>query len=274
MPTARAMARCCAPAAIFRPPDATTPPVLITAYDGDPLQAHIDRLGDMPAGWDAQRVPTPQAHQDASLAFLKEHVAHSLHADLAEDTDEGWLTLDSGLIHWRGTVGGDLLLHAPAAEAGDAPEGCVVIDAPGHGLSDDFDDIGAAIEQAAEMLGADSIGTPASPAGDPALLYPDLTPDRYGLHLLRAWSAARAEAIFAPWYAADADHAIPVDAAALAPAAIARRARARLRAGDAAARYHAYLEGLKADDRYCQGNAAARPSRGRVGRHLHLLQRG
>ena len=35
------------------PADAATPPVLITAYDGDPLQAHIDRLGAMPAGWRA-----------------------------------------------------------------------------------------------------------------------------------------------------------------------------------------------------------------------------
>ncbi len=221
----------------------------------------------MPAGWEAQRVPTPQAHQDASLAFLREHAGDAPCPDLAEDSDEGWLAVDGGLIHWRGTIGGDLLLHAPAAEAGDAPEGCIVIDVPGHGLSDPIpregerlpqkerqadgdprlrggsDAIGAAIEQAAEMLGADSIGTPAPPPGDPALLYPDLTPDRFGAHLLRAWSAARAEAIFAPWYAADADHAIPVDAAALAPAAIARRARARLRAGDAAASYHAYLEG-------------------------------
>ncbi|MGB3753338.1 MAG: alpha/beta fold hydrolase [Parerythrobacter sp.] len=224
-------------------PDATTPPVLITAYDGDPLQAHIDRLGAMPANWDARPVPTPQAHQDASLAFLKANAGDAPCPDLAEDSDEGWLALDGGLIHWRGSPSGDLLLHAPAAEAGNAPEGCVVIDAPGHGLSDDFADIAGVIDHSAEELDADSIGTPAPPPGDPALLYPDLTPDRFGAHLLHAWSAARAEAFFAPWYAANADHAIPVDAAALGPAAIARRARARLRAGDAATRYHSYLEG-------------------------------
>ncbi len=80
------------------------------------------------------------------------------------------------------------------------------------------------------------------PAGDPVLLYPDLTPDRVGAHLSRAWSAARAEALFNPWYAASKDHAIPIEAAALAPEAIARRTRARLRAGDAARRYHHYLE--------------------------------
>ena len=60
------------------PPDAVTPPVLITAYDGDPLQAHIDRLGAMPSGWAAAKVATPKEHQDRSLAFLKQMPASEL----------------------------------------------------------------------------------------------------------------------------------------------------------------------------------------------------
>ena len=77
--------------------------------------------------------------------------------------------------------------------------------------------------------------------GDPDLLYPDLSPDRFGSHLLRAWAAARAEAIFAPWYVAGADHARPNADGALDPEAIARRARARLRAGAAARAWHDHL---------------------------------
>ena len=53
------------------PPDTKIAPVLITAYDGDPMQAHIDRLGPMPAGWEARKVRTPADQQAASLAFLQ-----------------------------------------------------------------------------------------------------------------------------------------------------------------------------------------------------------
>ena len=97
------------------------------------------------------------------------------------------------------------------------------------------------IEDAAAALGGEQLLWPSVPAGDPTLLYPDLSPDRFGAHLLRAWSAARAEAVFAPWYAASAASAVPIDPAALEPAAIARRTRARLRAGAAARAWHEAL---------------------------------
>lgn len=222
--------------------DSDVPPCLITAHNGDPLQEHIDRLGEMPSGWEARKVATPQEHQDASLDFLKRQAGDAPCPDLAEDADEGWLELDGGLIHWRGERGASkLALHAPAGALADPLAGTVAIDAPGHGTSSSFDDIAAAIGQAAQMLGASEIDWPARPAGDPDQLYPDLTPDRFGSHLLRAWSAARAEAFFAPWYDASADAAIPVDQAAIAPAAISKRAHARLKAGNAAKRYHEIL---------------------------------
>ena len=225
--------------------DAETPPVLITAYDGDPLQAHLERLGDMPEGWQAHPVRTPNEHQDVSLAFLLEMAGDAECAALAEDENEGWLEIDSKLIHWRGERGGTLKLHAPGSEMEATTEGTIAIDVPGHGLSQSFADIGGAIERAAEMLGATEIEWPGTPTGDPDLLYPDMTPDRFGAHLLRAWGAARAEAFFDPWYESSAQNAVPLDLERVDPVNIARRAHARLRAGDEARRYHLYLEDRK-----------------------------
>ena len=227
------------------PADAEVPPCLITAYDGDPLQEHIDRLGDMPAGWNAKKVATPADHQAASLAFLQEHAGNGVCPSLFEDSDEGWLVLDEGLIHWKGTKGGNLVLHTPADECGDPAPGELAIDVPGHGQSDDFSDIGAAIEAAAKTLEASAIVWPDTPAGDPDQLYPDLSPDRFGSHLQRAWAATRAQAFFAPWYVANAANAIPLDPAKLAPDVLNNAAIARIRAGDAARRYHEFLADTK-----------------------------
>ncbi|MEM7688840.1 MAG: alpha/beta fold hydrolase [Pseudomonadota bacterium] len=238
--------------------DADVPPCLITAYDGDPLQAHIDRLGDMPAGWRAQKVATPADHQDASLAFLQDQSAAQPCPSLAEDAQEGWLALDDGLIHWKGAKGGRLILHGPAEELAEPGPDEIAIDVPGHGQSDpiacpreggDLPEPGSrlrgssqglksAIEAAAKALNAGDIVWPSAPEGDPAKLYPDMTPDRFGQYLQRAWTAARAEAFFEPWYEASADNAVPLDPARLEPAALHARALARIRAGAAARRWH------------------------------------
>lgn len=223
------------------PPEAATPPVLVSAYAGDPLQAHIDRLGDMPASWQARKVATPAEHQAASLAFLRERGGDAP-PPLVEDAFEGWIEANGALIHWRGTKGAArLVLHAPGAELIEPGPGEVAIDVPGHGLSDGCEDMLAAIHAAREALGARDTAWPVLPQGKPDLLYPDLAPDRFGGHLLRAWSAARAEAIFAPWYEASAAAAIPLAPGALEPHAIAARARARLRAGSAARAWHDIL---------------------------------
>ena len=221
--------------------DADVPPCLITAYNGDPLQAHIDRLGEMPAGWRAEKVATAADHQNASLAFLKEQASERETQPLAEDAQEGWLEIGDGLIHWKGTKGGRLVLHGPAEELAEPAQGEIAIDVPGHGQSSDFADIKGAIEAAAAALQASEILWPSAPAGDPAQLYPDMTPDRFGQYLQRAWAAARGEAFFSPWYEASASHAIPLDPAKLAPAALHARALARIGAGDAAKRWHETL---------------------------------
>ncbi|MBV7265237.1 alpha/beta fold hydrolase [Erythrobacter sp. WH131] len=223
------------------PSDADVPPCLITAYDGDPLQEHIDRLGEMPAGWQAEKVRTPADHQAASLAFLQDHAADEASPDLPEDGDEGWLSLDGGLIHWRGEKGGKLVLHGPAGELAEPAAGEITIDVPGHGQSDDFEDMRGAVEATAQALGSPQILWPDLPSGDPAKLYPDTMPDRFGQYLQRAWAVARAEVFFEPWYEASAASAVPLDEAALNPAALHARALARIRAGDAARRWHETL---------------------------------
>jgi haloalkane dehalogenase len=222
-------------------PNAVIPPVLITAYKGDPLEAHIARLSEMPSNWSARSVADPAEHHAESLTFLRQYAAGSA-PDLAEDPSEGWLPLGGGLIHWRGQRGGKrLVLHEPASELAEPGSDEIAVDAPGHGLSSAFSDIGETIDATRDALRAREIIWPTAPPGDPDQLYPDLTPDRFGAHLLRAWSAARAEVLFRPWYVVDKNHAVGIDPAALAPEAIALRARARLRAGDAARRYHDYL---------------------------------
>lgn len=220
------------------PPNADTAPVLLSAYRGDPLGAHLERIDQLPKNWRAEKVETPADHQALSFNFLKDHPQDAC-PTLAEDDDAGFVDVGDGLIHWRGTRGArNMLLHAPGAELTEPPAGTLAIDVPGHGLSSDFADYGAAIEAARVALGASNILWPAVPDGDPQILYPDLTPDRFGSYLQRAWSVARASAIFAPWYAADQDHAIAVEQTALTPEAIALRARALLRAGTAARKWH------------------------------------
>ncbi|MEM6584485.1 MAG: alpha/beta fold hydrolase [Pseudomonadota bacterium] len=229
--------------------DADVPPCLITAYDGDPLQEHIDRLGDMPVGWSARKVVTPVEHYASSLAFLKEHGASQPCPDLAEDAHEGWLALEEGLIHWkskgpRTESFGKLVLHAPAQNMLEPDEDEIAIDVPGHGQSDNFADVSETLTQAMSQLDVIDMKLPAIPQGDPDKLYPDMTPDRFGQYLQRAWAAARAEAFFEPWYEASAAHAIPIEPANLAPATLHARALARIRAGDAARRWHDTLTSL------------------------------
>ena len=232
--------------------DAETPPVLITAYDGDPLQEHIDRLGEMPVNWSAQKVGTPADHHAASLTFLKAHPAAIIGA-LPTAEDEGFAHIQTdlfdGLIHWRGShKASRMIVHAPGDEASVGRN--LAIDLPGHGLSSDWTgDAPVTIGPWRVLLGAcmthfgiktiDGLGWSAAlhdraaprPARDIAdRLIPDLTPDRFGGHLTRAWSVVRAGRMFDPWFVADAAHAIPIDAMALTPVALARDTRALLRA--------------------------------------------
>lgn len=228
--------------------DAVTPPVLITAYDGDPLQEHIDRLGAMPAGWSAVKVATPAEHHAASLAFLHAYPAAASGA-FAQSGREGFVHVAAGgfdgAIHWRGRPGGSLTLHAPgrALELVDPGDG-VAIDLPGHGLSSAWtgDDWNAVIDAVARHFGCTSVIREPAPLGDPDRLFPDLSPDRFGSHLTAAWSIVRASHLFAPWYAADAAHARDFDIGEIDLARLAKEHRALLRATAARSYMHSLKE--------------------------------
>lgn len=215
-----------------------TAPVFISAYNGDPLQGHIDRLPALPTKWRTATAANPAAYHADCLAFLRSHRGADCPA-LAEDADEGFIALGDALIHWKGVLGSsNLVLHAPGSELADPGPDAIAIDVPGHGLSDRVESLSDALGALLVHLGALRKVLPKVPVGDPDLLYPDLTPQRFGEHLQRAWGLSRAEALFAPWYAASAANAIAVDQSAIAPEAIALRTRARLRAGSAAREWH------------------------------------
>ncbi len=247
------------------PAEAETPPVFITAYDGDPLQAHIDRLGDLPTSWSAKKVRSASEHRALSLAFLKEHPAPPAGAFPASD-DEGFAhivtdTFD-GLVHWRGLhTATRLAIHAPGSET--RISGALGMDLPGHGISSAWPNdppetfepwrqvvaacrthFGIRQVEAAGWSGALGERSAPRPSAELATkLIPDLSPDRFGNHLARAWSVARAQRFFDPWFQARAADAIPIDASALAPDAIARDTRALLRATAARALMKALAEG-------------------------------
>lgn len=251
-----------------------SPPVLLTAYAGDPLQAHLERLGPLPDSWSAHPVATPAEHRDASFAFLLERVPPEA-GELPQVGDEGFTRVKAegfdGLIHWRGDrSAGRVLLHTPggSTELLDA-DGSLLIDLPGHGLSDDFGGTGihdwvavvaAAIRAISSAAGPTIVGEGISallalavgselsavgvggmaahvPAEADAAEWidrqPDLEPDRFGGYLTQAWSIVRASQFFWPWFRADASHAIPFDNENVASESLAVAHRSLIRARSA-----------------------------------------
>ncbi|GIX19099.1 MAG: hypothetical protein KatS3mg120_0775 [Erythrobacter sp.] len=130
----------------------------------------------------------------------------------------------------------------PRANWHEPGPGQVAIDVPGHGLSDNCAAPGEAIAaaQAALWCRRDPLARASRGRSRSALSRSFARPLRQ-LISCAPGRAARAEAIFAPWYVAGADHARPIADGALDPEAIARRARARLRAGAAARAWHDHL---------------------------------
>jgi hypothetical protein len=235
-------------------PGAATPPVFISGRNGDPLQAHIDRLGDLPPGWEARKLETEAQVEAASRDWLARYPASTAPAAQAP-TDQGFVTVPGfGQLHWLGDPAAEtLVLHNPgsAAEMVARPA-TLALDLPGHGLSDGFatppslDALLTVLDKAlaallaappkaleapaglaplAEQLGAHFTATPA-----PAATWPDFTPDRYGSHLTRVWGMARAEVAFAPWDAPSPANARAFTASEFAPHRLHRRALAALRA--------------------------------------------
>ncbi|WP_448586924.1 alpha/beta fold hydrolase [Thermaurantiacus sp.] len=265
------------------PPGVPSPPVLISAYDGDPLKAHLARLGEVPANWRIAPVATPAELEAEALAWLAAHPAPP--AELrTPDVGEGFVAVEtggfSGLVHWKGE--GSLFLHAPGSALSAAPPGTLALDLPGHGLSDPWAaapaDLAAWVEVVVAALAAlgarpgsvmgegwsvvltravaARLGVPAAesplPAGDRgawrAQGLPDLTPDWAGTHLLKAWRMLRAETCFSPWFAAAPETARAFDPAELAPERLAVRHLALMRAAAARPLLHACLDAAGAED--------------------------
>lgn len=233
--------------------DADVPPCLIAAYDGDPLQEHIDRLGDLPPKWSARKVKTPEELETACLAFLREQHTPFC-GTLAEAEDEGFLPVRTdhfdGLIHWRGECSAKtLVLHAPGHAMAEPGAGCMAIDLPGHGLSDTWDGDAPeswsvwqeVIDAVVENFKLQDVLFPDIPKGHPDRLYPDLTPDRFGHYLHMAWQIVRARHMFDPWYQVDVDHEKAFDPDMLNPENLAREHLALLQAS-AAKPYHLALQ--------------------------------
>ena len=214
------------------------PPTLISAYDGDPLQAHLERLGRLPQNWDARSVATRDEHEERSLAWLLQ--AEPVEAPRpVEVADEGFVPVEGRSIHWIGS-GDELALHEPGGEA-RARTGAIAVDLPGHGLSDqavDGENWVATINSIARAVGTERViaegataaltGSP--PAPEAETLVPDLTPQRFGEHLQRAWGVARAKRLFEPWHKVGHSTARRFDPADLDPDRIASDCRALLRA--------------------------------------------
>lgn len=218
-----------------------TAPVLISAYTGDVLQDHIDRLGALPAEWKAQKVETPADHHRVSVEWLASRAGPAI-GKLGEVADEGFIAVAAGgfdgLVHWRGNRDGALHIHGPgrALELLGDVDG-MAIDLPGHGLSSawsgeppsDAASWQAVIDAVSAALGCTSVVFEDAPIGDAETLFPDLTPDRFGAYLTRAWSVVRARHMFAPWYDASPAAAIDFDPADIVPEKLRIEHRALMR---------------------------------------------
>ncbi|WP_109807322.1 alpha/beta hydrolase [Sphingosinithalassobacter portus] len=235
-------------------------PLLVTAYDGDPLQDHIDRLTRLPASWTARKVATPAEHQQQSIAWLDRHPA-PVPPPVRPMPDRGFVRVDTadfdGLIHWQSDAGGpfDCAHIAAPGMAVELTGGALRIDPPGHGLSDDWNglrpgDFAAwrkVLEAAAGKLGARHIAWPRPAIGESERLFPDLTPDRFGHYLQTGWQVVRAQVMFEPWYAASTGHARQFAPEELSPKRLAIAQRALLRAR-AARSWHDALYARPAGD--------------------------
>lgn len=232
------------------PAGSDVPPAFLSSYSADPMTAHIARFPPLPAGWETAEQPDPAAHHRANADWLARHPAPAFTP--AEDSDAGFISVQAGgfdgLIHWRGH-GERMFVHGPGRSLALLATQELAIDLPGHGPSDrwpgdapnDWPAWQAVIDAAAEQLGAGLVVHEPLLEGDPDQLYPDLTPDRFGHHLTRAWALLRAGQAFAPRYQVSRDTMIPLEPGAMDAALLAREHLALLQSSAARALHLARL---------------------------------
>jgi haloalkane dehalogenase len=261
------------------PPDGISIPTLIVSFDGDPLKAHLKRLGQLPHNWRVATCVTQAQTESAAKAFLDMHPAPSINFFVPAGTSRQFV----GDIHvaLRGN-GQTLLLHAPGSSGMamlDAYCGtdALALDLPGHGLTSrkyiSLEQVMQAIvatldtlhvrpkEIVAENLAmplAMMLATVLTP--EPALqiigyrrygadeitqlekyYLTDTSPDLQGAYLLHAWRRVRDSCFFDPWFDNDPAAIKPVDDAALAPAKLATAHLAAVQATGGPAMLHDIL---------------------------------
>lgn len=232
------------------PAGADVPPALLSSYSADPMTAHMARFPTLPTGWETAEQPDPEAHFAANADWLSRHPASRFGP--LQDDNAGFLEISAGgfegLIHWQGH-GDTLSLHGPGRSLALLPGAPLAIDLPGHGLSDpwpgdaptDWSCWQAVIDAAAERLGAREMSFEPLLDGDPAQLFPDLAPDRYGNHLVNAWALLRAGHGFAPRYAVSRATMIPLAEGAMGTDRLAREHLALMQSSAARALHIARL---------------------------------
>jgi hypothetical protein len=245
-------------------------PVLIATYQGDPLLIHIDRLPALPAGWSTGSADNPVALEDLFGDFLKKHPGpsyESFNADTDRGFVSVETAHFNGVIQWSGDLTASKLTLHNVGESSELikAEQALVIDLPGHGLSGDISDAATLADWAdviksaitnlgainitcvegdqfsallalavAKSVGADCVCATSAHIPIDGKTWqsaqPDLTPDRFGSHLNKAWQVVRSTQFFWPWFEAKNSNAIDFDKNQIDPEYLALAHRALLRA--------------------------------------------
>ena len=245
-------------------------PVLIATYQGDPLLIHIDRLPALPAGWITGSAESSLTLEDLFGDFLEKFPGpsyESFNADTDRGFVSVETAHFDGVIQWSGDLAATKLILHNVGESSELvkAEQALVIDLPGHGLSSEISDAATLADWAeviksaianlgaknvkciegdqlsallalalAKSMGADCVC--ATNAHIPAdgdnwqSSQPNLTPDRFGSHLNRAWQVVRSTQFFWPWFEAKNSNAIAFDESQIDPEYLAIAHRALLRA--------------------------------------------
>lgn len=243
-------------------------PVLIATYQGDPLLIHLDRLPAMPAGWSTGSAENPTALEDLFGDFLNKYPGptyQSFGADTDRGFVSVETSHFSGVIQWSGNLAASKLVLHNVGESSELvkAEQALVIDLPGHGLSGDISDAATLADWADVIKGAitnlgaknitcvegdqlsallalaiaNSIGADCVCATNAHIptdgekwqaARPDLTPDRFGSHLNRAWQVVRSTQFFWPWFEAKNSNVIAFDKSQIDPEYLALAHRALL----------------------------------------------
>ena len=202
----------------------------------------------MPAGWITGSAENPLALEDLFGDFLKKHPGpdyESFSADTDRGFVSVETAHFTGVIQWSGDLTATKLVLHNVGESSELvnAKNALVIDLPGHGLSSDISDAATLSDWAdvvkgaitnlgaknitcvegdqlsallalviAKSIGADCVcATNAHIPTDGEkwqAAQPDLTPDRFGSHLNKAWQVVRSGQFFWPWFEAKNANAI------------------------------------------------------------------